>query len=106
MEEAFDVLQRLLLDTGISVRMGAAFLLATMIDRRADAVSAPLETIDCERDDSCRGALLLSLMIFAEQRPGDSLARVAGRRLETALYKEQGAHAERLGAGISFEVPA
>jgi hypothetical protein len=101
-EERVDVFQRLLGDTEVPVRMGAAFLLATMIDRRADAAGALLEAIDYEADEHCRGAFPLALMILAQRSPDDPLAQAAVRRFEAVLGEEASGHAARLGAGIAL----
>jgi hypothetical protein len=101
-EEGFAVFARLLEDSEIAVRIGAAFVVATMIDSRADAAKALLEAIDSQREARCRGALLLALMVLAGQRPGDAVAEAAVRRFETVFDDERAARAARLGAGIAL----
>src|SRR5262249_17690625 len=84
-EAGLDVFARLISDAEIPVKTGAAFVLATMIDRRADAASVILEAIDDEPDDGGRAAFLLALMVLAEQAPHDRVAQTAVRRFESVL---------------------
>jgi HEAT repeat protein len=97
-----DIFTRLLRDTEGPVRVGAAFLLATMSDRRPGAASALFAAIDDEPDDRTRGAFFLALMVLAERSPEDPVAEAAIRRFHAGFDEEDGAHPARLGAGIAL----
>lgn len=97
----FNVLSGLLSADDASVRMGSAFVLATLTERRGDVALILLEAIDSETDDLSRAALLLALLVLVQNSADLGITEVAVRRFESFLEDTE-SPSSALGAGIAL----
>lgn len=106
----FEVLSGLLGDDD-AVRVGSAFVLATLTERRGDAASVLLDAIDGAMDDGRCGALLLAMLVLVQNSDDRAIADVAVRRFESVLeesgldesgLEEPDSRVAALSAGIAL----
>lgn len=101
-EDGFPVLVGLLRDPKISVRVTAAFVVETLMDRGTEATQALLEMIDRDPEDWCRAAAILALGQLSRVCPPGLVASAAGGRLREILTDDGSGPDERLCAGIAL----
>jgi HEAT repeat protein len=70
-ERAWGPCCRLLLDEDAAVRIGAALLLKSMVNHRAEASSKLMGAIDTDRNDRARAVAVLALALLIERDPRD-----------------------------------
>jgi len=99
-EDGFDLYCRLLMDEEIVVSRNAAFLLASLINRREECAAALLESIDESEEDQFLGAALLALMVLAKRSSGHAVQEVILHRFRQVVSNEEEGIVARLGAGI------
>jgi HEAT repeat protein len=101
-EDGFPVLSELLKDPEISVRIVAAFVIETLMDRGSEATQTLLEMVARDREDWCRAAAILALGQLARVCPPGLVALAAGGRLREILAGDGSGPDERLCAGIAL----
>jgi hypothetical protein len=96
-----DVLASLLSADEAAVRVGSAFVLATLTERRGDVASILLDAIDGEMDDWSRGAFLLALLVLVQNSADGGITEAAVRRFESFL-EDTDSLFSAFGAGIAL----
>lgn len=101
-EERLNLLTLCLRDADRKVRVGAAFVLATFLDRRVEAAKALLEWIDIEPDDWCRAGAVFALTSLAIENAADDLRNSTIRRLRSLQAAPETGPDCRLCAGVAL----
>lgn len=101
-EDGFPVLKDLLQDPDITVRIGAAFVLETLMDHGPQATAALLEMIDQDGQDWCRAAAICALSELAAITDPEHVSTTAGGRLRDILWDDGSGPDERLCAGLAL----
>jgi hypothetical protein len=94
-------LEGLLSDEDADVRIGSAFVLATLAGRAGGVAASLLDAIDRESDDRCRAALQFALLALAQNAGVPGITDVAIRRFGSAL-DDSSSGTVALGAGIAL----
>jgi len=74
-EQGYALYCRLLNDKEAALRIGAAFVLGRLINRRPDVSATLMQATETERDNRVRAAFLLALMDLVEGLPEDDPVR-------------------------------
>lgn len=101
-EDHFDEISGLLLDSEVSVRVAAAFVVATMMDHAERAASSLRQVIDQDPEDWCRAASILALAELARQTTFAPIIEVARERYHEILLSDDFGPDARLCAGVAL----